>query len=605
MALKKIKTDVLVIGGGLAGFHAGITAREAGADVVMVEKNYSGTSGHSTFARDMMLFHENWGDNFQDWMDQFTHIGEYVNDQEWVKILLEEGYDRFRDMVRWGMPFYLRDPDTKGFPGDDHPYGNAVMSDDIGFPEPEEEPFRYRHQRTKYRKSTAIIKFGKREKLLDARKYAASIGVEMIDHVMMTELIKRDGRVAGALGFNTRTGDMYVFESKAVIMACGSLTFKSAYFSTQCNTGDGVAMGYRAGAELVGMEFGNGMWVCNDVDSVTIDGPVAELGLTEDIFTNGKGEEFLDDTAHLPTNIHWPLEVHMGNGPIFHEPYNYDRDNYTDALKKYDETAEGPWLTMMDRAGVDIFHDRFEQYMAFIGNIWPGGLKVNTKCETNIPGLYAAGDSAGTNFTGCTYGTLGSGMCHASVTGHRAGEYSAEYIKTVDTVSFTDEEIAGYEKQTMGALKRGYGFTTDHVLSRVQQTLFPYEVRIIMKEDRLNAALTMIGFFRDHFMPKTYAKDIRDLRNYHELRNMMVGAEVMLRTAIMRKESRGWFYREDYPRRDDKNWLKWIIAKRGENGEMELTTKDVPVEWQGDLTLPYEERYMLQYRPERESKDVD
>lgn len=600
MAAQCFKTDVLVVGGGLAGFHAAITAREAGAKVIMVEKNYSGTSGHSTFARDMMLFHEEWGDCLQDWRDQFIHIGEYINDQEWVDILLKEGYDRFRDMVNWGMPFYLREPGTTGFPGDDHPYGNAVMSDEIGFPKPEEEPFRYRHQRTKYRKSTAIIKFGKREKLMDARKKALSIGIEIIDHVMMTELIKRDGRIAGAMGFNTRDGGMYVFECGAVVMACGSLTFKPAYFSVQCNTGDGVAMGYRAGAELTGMEFGTGMWVCKDVDSVTIDGPVAELGLTEDCFTNGKGEEFLDDTAHLPTNIHWPLEVHKGKGPLFHEPYNYDRSNFEDALKKYDETAEGPWLTMMDRAGIDIFHDRFEQYMSFIGNIWPGGLKINTKCETSVPGLYAAGDSAGSNFTGPTYGTLGSGMCHAAVTGHRAGKFAAEYVGERDSVTFTQAEIREFEQAVMGALERGYGFTTEHVLTRIQQTLFPYEVRIIMKEDRLKAALTMIEFFRDHLLPKTYASDFRDLRNYHEVRNMIVGAEVMLKTAIMRQESRGWFFREDYPRRDDENWLKWIIAQKGQDGEMTLSTQDIPMEWRGDLSLPYEERYMLQYRLEED-----
>ena len=126
MAAQCFKTDVLVVGGGLAGFHAAITAREAGAKVIMVEKNYSGTSGHSTFARDMMLFHEEWGDCLQDWRDQFIHIGEYINDQEWVDILLKEGYDRFRDMVNWGMPFYLREPGTTGFPGDDHPYGNEI-----------------------------------------------------------------------------------------------------------------------------------------------------------------------------------------------------------------------------------------------------------------------------------------------------------------------------------------------------------------------------------------------------------------------------------------------------------------------------------------------
>ena len=68
----------------------------------------------------------------------------------------------------------------------------------------------------------------------------------------------------------------------------------------------------------------------------------------------------------------------------------------------------------------------------------------------------------------------------------------------------------------------------------------------------------------------------------------------------MRKESRGWFFREDYPLRDDQNWLKWIIAQKDRKGEMALRTEDIPREWQGDLSQPYEERYMLQYRLEED-----
>ena len=84
MAAQCFKTDVLVVGGGLAGFHAAITAREAGAKVIMVEKNYSGTSGHSTFARDMMLFHEEWGDCLQDWRDQFIHSWSLIYSPIWI-----------------------------------------------------------------------------------------------------------------------------------------------------------------------------------------------------------------------------------------------------------------------------------------------------------------------------------------------------------------------------------------------------------------------------------------------------------------------------------------------------------------------------------------
>jgi succinate dehydrogenase/fumarate reductase flavoprotein subunit len=250
---------------------------------------------------------------------------------------------------------------------------------------------------------------------------------------------------------------------------------------------------------------------------------------------------------------------------------------------------------MLDRAGLDIFNDRFEQVMCFLGNIFPGGLRVNTNCETTVPGLYAAGDASGTNFTGPTYATLGSGMCSAAVTGRRAGLNAAKFCQQSSQPEIAPENLASLKHTIMGPLERKCGFKPEHVLLRVQQTILPYEVRQIMHEKRLAAALTMFEFFRDHFLPKLFAPDSHELRNLHEVRSMITGAEIMLRTALLRTESRGWFFREDYPRRDDKNWLKWIFVRQDENGQMQLSTEDIPKEWQGDLTLPYTERYLLQY----------
>jgi len=504
VAEKRFKTDVLVIGGGLAGCFAAVTAREAGAEVILADKNYCGKSGNSHFARDMMLFREEWGDNFQDWLNQFISLGEYINDREWDEIIIRESYPRFRVLVSWGVPFY-RKGDIVGTPGEDHPYGNTVMSDEVGFPEPEEEPFRFHHQRTKYRKSTAIVKFGERHKMMICRRKVLSTGAVILDRVMLTDLIKKDGRIVGATGFNTETGDFYIIEAKAVVIACGSLTFRPAYYGIQFNAGEGLTMGYRAGAELTSMEFGSGMWAVKDCDAVCVNGPVAELGMTHDRVTNGLGEEFLDAGAHLPTNIHWPLEIHKGNGPIYHEPYGYDRSQHVEALEKYNKTAEGPWITMLDRAGIDIFKDRFEQVMCFLGNLFPGGLRINTKCETTVPGLYAAGDASGTNFTGPTYATLGSGMCSASVTGYRAGLNAAKFASESSQLEVSPGDLACMKQTIMGPLERKCGFKPEHVLLRIQQTILPYEIRQIMHGKRLEAALTMFEFFKEHFLHKTFS----------------------------------------------------------------------------------------------------
>jgi len=578
MSEKRIKTDVLVIGGGLAGCFAAVRAKELNADVTLVEKNYVGKSGCSHYARDIMVFREEWGDSMEEWLQQFAQLGEYIADQSWDKIILRESYPRFRNLVDWGESFFKKDGT-------------------VGFPEPEEEPLRYHLRKTKYRRTSVLTKFVARHKMLIARKKVTDSGCNILDRIMITDLIMNDGRVAGAAGFHTRTGEIYIIEAKATIISSGGLSFRSARYGRQFNAGEGMTMGYRAGAELTGMEFGQGMYVVKECDTVVINGPVAEIGKKRDQVTNANGEEFLNEVPHVPINILWPIEIHKGRGPIYHEPYGVDREKYKEELKKYDETAEGPWITMLDRAGLDIFNDRFEQYMAFDGTFYAGGLRINTDCATNVPGLYAAGDAAGTNYTGTTYVALGSGLAGASVMGYRAGQEAAEFARKVKGVKIGEPEVEKYRQIVYGPLDRKGGFSPDHVLMRIQQTIFPYEVRMVMHEKRLQAAITMIEFFKEHFQPKLRATDPHDLRKAHEVRSMILGAEIMLRTALYRTESRGWFYREDYPRRDDKNWLKWVFVKK-EDEKMKIWAEPVPKEYQGDTSMPYEVRYPLQYQEE-------
>ena len=121
-------------------------------------------------------------------------------------------------------------------------------------------------------------------------------------------------------------------------------------------------------------------------------------------------------------------------------------------------------------------------------------------------------------------------------------------------------------------------------------TIVPYYVLIVQHGKRLQAALTMVEFFRDHYVPKLLAKDSHELRLAHETKNMVLNAEMMLRASLFRTESRVWHYREDYPRRDDPAWLAWVRLKE-EQGKMKLWKEPTPKEWWPDLSKPYEERY--------------
>ena len=124
--------------------------------------------------------------------------------------------------------------------------------------------------------------------------------------------------------------------------------------------------------------------------------------------------------------------------------------------------------------------------------------------------------------------------------------------------------------------------------------MIPYYIMYVKHGDRLQAALTLIEFMRDHLVPRLTAKDPHELRLAHETKNMLVNAEMRLRASIFRTESRGCHYREDYPTRDDPNWLAWVKLKQVD-GRMKALKEPIPQECWPDLSTPYEDRYPVRY----------
>jgi len=578
MSLKSITTDVLVIGGGLAGCFAAIKARKSGADVILVDKNHVGRTGCTIYASGMALFNPEWGDDLDEWLEQYSRVGEYVVDKDWVKILLRDSYARHRDMVDWGVTYYKK-------------------NGEVGTLESGEEPDRPLWLKSKYRHKCTLAMFGSKTKMLKARKAVEDTGAQIIDRLMITDLTRKDDTVTGAVGFHTRTGETYHIKAKATVLASGMVSFKGSGFGRHLGTGDGQAMAYRAGADMKSMEWGGLMYCIKDCDTVIVNGPTWEEDTNQDNVTNAYGETFLGQEGNpgTVTLVLWPLQVHAGKGPIYHEPYGVDRTKYEKEIIEYEKKSEGPWITMLDRAGLDIFNDRLEQFTGYVGARPGGGVKINDRCETSLNGLFAAGDASGCGLGGAAYPAGGTGMNKAAVTGHIAGESAAKYASTVGRVEDDDRVCEALLKKSMTPLDRVGGFTSDHVTTRVQQTIFPYEVHMVMHEKRLQSALTMVKFFKDHFISSMKASDRHDLRKVHESRNMVQCAEMLLGSSLVRKESRGTFYREDYPERDDENWLKWIIFRR-DGDKMKIWTEPVPDDSVGDLSMPYEERYSLQYR---------
>jgi succinate dehydrogenase/fumarate reductase flavoprotein subunit len=269
------------------------------------------------------------------------------------------------------------------------------------------------------------------------------------------------------------------------------------------------------------------------------------------------------------------LEVRAGRGPIYLDMTHFKPEE----VRKLRVVVP---MTMMvyDRDGV-VVNDRFTRKLPWAvvlkGNCaMGGGAKITTTCVSTLPGLYAGGDSAANLATGSeSYGT--SGLPWAAVSGARAGRYAAEESKTITMPGISKVQLKELVERASSPLKVRNGFSPDHVIIGIQEALFSKDVHIIMKEDRLEKALAAVERIRDEEVPRLWAADIHGLRLANEARNITTCAEMYLRSNITRQESRGTTIREDFPLRDNINWLKWVVLKKY-SAKMKVWTEDVPVD---------------------------
>jgi len=199
-----------------------------------------------------------------------------------------------------------------------------------------------------------------------------------------------------------------------------------------------------------------------------------------------------------------------------------------------------------------------------------GLVPINDQCESNIPGLYAAGDALGSYMAGAIYTQVGSSLAGSAVQGAVAGEAAAKYSQGLSIPVISAAKLKKVEDEMLAPLKRKAGFGPAWVTQTLQGIMIPNFVLYIKKESMLKAALAYIEELRDHHIPMLRAADMHELRLAHETANMIISAEMKLKASLMRKESRCSHYRLDYPEIDDKNWQAWINIYKDEGGNMQL-----------------------------------
>jgi len=550
--------DVLVIGGGIAGLSAAITVKERkpALDVLVVEKATAGWAGKAGRGGGILAFltPDDTPDDFVRY--HVHHIGCFLEDQE---LLLE--YARTCNQVldtldAWGAKVAR---DARGnwkyvkTPGTDVPWGLAGVDLDMC-------------QRL--------------------RKRAVGMGCRFMNKTALVDLLKDGEAVTGAIGFDVRDGGCRLVLAGVTILATGSQNYRVMPMWS-CGRGDGIAAAYRAGACMRNAEFGSFVNMVHAASREVIFG-------AEDHMFNAAGEDIsaryrpgLQPDICAMSAVGWYREHLAGKGPVRVKSDENLLQIGSEVLFSTDLVWDRPaaiafWSRLWEKAReVEKGEEMPEVIPGFIGEQSP--VMVDHRMATTLPGLFAVGDVSysGAAWTGAVPSPpgriRGSGLMNAVWSARRGALAAVEYLEDRDRLPEVDHALAAdLKKRIYAPASRERGISALQVVREIQAALTPVRYSNWKSEERMREALGLVLEAREK-LSSLKAEDPHDLARCNEAESMALCAEMFYRASLLRKESRGWFIREDYPERDDAAWLKWIIL-REEGGEMTLRTEDVPVE---------------------------
>lgn len=532
--------DVLVIGGGIAGTFAGMKAKEAGANkVVIVDKGYTGNSGMAAFGAGHLWVYIAGEDNLEDQFRSMVRGLGWLAQQDLIEDHFNRVYGIVQDMENCGAEFE-KTPDGKW-------------------------------ERTLGRGKALGMRFHGPQMMEAIARTVKKRGIEQVRNTMVTDLLVDNGRVCGAVGFHVPTGEFRVFQSKATIIAAGSCWYKGRCPGNRDVTGDGAMIAYRAGATMAGAEWGD---PCN-MFALNFDiGPGMNVYTGEGAkMINAKGQRFMElynaqlmERSGLRLSVAaFCIEVKRGNGPIY-----MDMTHFTPKQLEMMRRVLPLPMMMYERAGL-VVGNRFVKPIEWgpAAPIARVGIVVDRKMAASLPGLYACGEALARQ-------ARLEGITSCATSGAIAGESAAKSLKDLGSATVPESEIKRLKDYAFAPMQRKDGIEPGHIIIGVQEAIFPYDVLYLRHESRMQRALEKIEEIRDNQLPLLFAYDPHYLRVANETRNMVFVAEAHLRSAMARKETRT-ILREDYPYEDNVNWLKWIDIKN-KDGQMELSTRDVPID---------------------------
>jgi adenylylsulfate reductase subunit A len=548
-----LETDVLIVGGGVAGTMAAIPALEAGLKVIICEKgkvlDHCGSIGCGV-------------DHYLTVMD----TGPEWDTPEFLLKHVPELTDGIVDMEVAGrviheMPRIFRKIEAMGVDFKDGKTGDYYRLRSFGLP----GTYHINFDGTDFKKH-----LGER-----VRKGKATV----LMRTMVVQLLTEDNRAYGAIAFNFRSGEWYAIRAKSVVLAAGDvnrisqnasgLAFDSWHIPY--NTGDAQAMGYHAGAALANMESVEATLTPKGFSCQGLNALVS-LGA---YFVNKAGERFMFKYDKKGENARRAViadgvinEYLLGNGPIYldcrHLPQDMlDRMEHTLQVDRYTLPA------YYQQKGVNFREELVEVSVSELsirrsGVYFRGsGLAVDNNAETAVEALFAAGDCA----------TVSGGISGAAVLGHIAGEGVVQRVRSTTGALpvFDPRALDALRDQAAAHLTQQDGMPWKDFEDTTRQTVTDH-VGVRRTDKGLRLALDTLNALAKR-EPTLKADDLHGLMRVQEAKSVRMNAEIMATASLARHETRtgSAHWRLDYPRTDDENWRKFVIVERGPDGPVTRT----------------------------------
>jgi succinate dehydrogenase / fumarate reductase flavoprotein subunit len=580
--------DVLVIGAGGAGLRAAIEASAAGVSVGLVCKSLLGKA-HTVMAEGGIAAalanvddRDNWKVHFADTM----RGGQYVNNWRMAELHAKESPDRVRELEAWGAVF-------------DRTKDGRILQRNFGG--------------HKYPRLAHVGDRTGLEMIRTLQDHGVHQGIDVYMEHTVLSLLKDGERVVGAFGYERERGRFKIFRGKAVILATGGIG--RAYKITSNSweyTGDGHALAYEAGAELIDMEFvqfhPTGMvWPPSVMGILVTEGVRGDGG----ILTNNEGRRFMFDDipdnykAQTADSEEEGWRYCQGDKNARRPPELLTRDHVSRCIVREIKEGRGSphggvfldisWIKQKmpnaseyikrklpsmyhqfkQLAGIDITEEPME--VGPTTHYIMGGVRVDPDTQmTRLPGLFAAGECAaginGANRLG------GNSLSDLLVFGKRAGEFAAKFAKENAHGQIDGDKIDTYAREALKPFENS-SRENPYSVQRDLQEVMQHNVGIVRDEGEMRSALDHLKTFWDR-AARAGVTGNRDFNpGWHtalDLENLLTVSEAITRAALERKESRGAHFREDYPAKDDAFGKVNTVVSQTADGSMQVRLEPLP-----------------------------